>query len=306
MSLYSLNVISHHPEFKNKTLKKYHVDQIDTVGVWGNEEFEVQFRNHSGAKVQVKLSLDGIDILTGKTADTELGEMWLVQPYDTLSVKAWQETEHGGARFVFADTSHSVALHTSGDVSHRGIIAAAVFVETAKPTYISNSYKLSYDPFGTYPRSYRLPLGGVLRSSTSSDNFNPISENSTRRGAVLDSMELSGTFDVQEASVECNTGKSLESNVAKSVASVGAGAHLEQKINHVTGLVKPMYSQSLRIRYLWWDDLLAKLHNPQQGQLHPSGFPGDVNKVLCDLSGVPRVDTSVLNAIDPNVTFTRV
>jgi uncharacterized protein YfeS len=32
---YSLEIISHHPTFKNKSLRKYYVEGIDTIGVWG-------------------------------------------------------------------------------------------------------------------------------------------------------------------------------------------------------------------------------------------------------------------------------
>jgi hypothetical protein len=31
---YTLEIISHSPNFKNKTLKKYAVDGIDTIGAW--------------------------------------------------------------------------------------------------------------------------------------------------------------------------------------------------------------------------------------------------------------------------------
>ena len=70
MSNYSLEVISHHPTFKNKSLRKYYVDGIDTIGAWGDEPFEIVFKNNTWQKVQVKLSLDGTDILTGEPANT--------------------------------------------------------------------------------------------------------------------------------------------------------------------------------------------------------------------------------------------
>ena len=49
---------------------------------------------------------------------------------NTLSLKAWPENSKSGASFVFTSAQNSVALHTHGDLSSRGIIAAAVFVRT--------------------------------------------------------------------------------------------------------------------------------------------------------------------------------
>src|SRR5208283_463285 len=127
---FTLEIISHHPQFAKKSLRKYYVDGIETVGAWGDEPFEIRFKNNTYQKVQVKLSLDGTDILTGKLADTELSpKMWVVNAYDTLSLKAWPEDNNGGAGFVFTGADNSVAGHTHGNLSSRGIIAAAVFTE---------------------------------------------------------------------------------------------------------------------------------------------------------------------------------
>lgn len=70
---YELDIISRHTKFDGKTLTKHHVDGIDTIGVWGEEPFEIVFRNNTHEKVQVRLSLDGTDVLTTTPAT--------VQPY---------------------------------------------------------------------------------------------------------------------------------------------------------------------------------------------------------------------------------
>ena len=127
---YTLEVISHHSKSNGKTLRKYSVEGIETVGAFGDEPFSVVFKNNTYQKVQVKLSLDGTDILTGKPADTQVSEkMWVVNGMDTLTLKAWPEDNQGGAAFIFTSADSSVAVHTHGDMSSRGIIAAAVFTE---------------------------------------------------------------------------------------------------------------------------------------------------------------------------------
>src|SRR6266850_1095133 len=109
---YTLEVISHLPQFKIKNLRKYYVDGIETVGAWGDEPFEIRFKNNTWQKVQVKISVDGTDVLSGKPADTELSkDMWVVNGYATLTIKAWPETNNGGAGFVFTSANNGVATH---------------------------------------------------------------------------------------------------------------------------------------------------------------------------------------------------
>lgn len=132
---YSLEVVSHHPDTKGKSLKQHMFRGEACVGVLMDEPFEIIFRNNSWQRVAVKLSLDGTDLLTGELASSEYtaGKMWMVEAYGSLRLKAWPETDQGGAALVFTGLNQSVAVHTHGDISSRGIIAAAVFVETAPP-----------------------------------------------------------------------------------------------------------------------------------------------------------------------------
>lgn len=273
---YSLDVVSHHEKFAGKTFLKYHVDQIDTVGVWGDEPFEIRFKNNTYKKVQVKISVDGTDILTGQPANTEVNkDMWVVQPYGTLSLKAWTETQNGGARFVFASANNSVALHTHGDMSNRGIIAAAVFIEgQPAPTYTHPSW--DYYNFGTGIGDFSKGIGSRGSSLGGTYNSNVIRSNS------LSASYNSASLDISPISENSVNNSDLESLVA-----VGAGEHVEQKITYVQGLVKPVFNQTLRLRYLWWDDLKTALRANNVPLPHPSGFPGD--KPIMSLGSTPRM-----------------
>jgi hypothetical protein len=286
-SHYTLEVVSHHPTFKNKSLKKYYVDGIDTVGAWGDEPFEVVFKNHTWQKVQVKLSLDGTDILTGEPANTEPSDkMWVVNGYGTLSIKAWPETNNGGAHFVFTSANNSVAVHTHGDLSSRGIIAAAVFteghVEPVKLPQNIHHYHHNYN-WPTYNPHwltvYGSNTGGILRGNISYNASNSVGSGN-------------GTFSVASLNVDANTSVSNSVNVGdslQSLASVGAGQYVDQKITYASGLIKPLLSETVRVRYMWWDDLVAKLRANNVPMPHASGFPGDHNQQNINLGSTPRI-----------------
>lgn len=309
---YTLEIISHHPKFNNQSMKKYYVDGIETVGAWGDEPFEIRFKNNTWQKVQVKLSLDGTDILTGKPADTAVSkDMWVCNAYGTLSLKAWPETNNGGASFVFTSANNSVAVHTHGDLSSRGIIAAAVFTEghvEPTPIYVNpwpwrteehHHHHHHYDSRskgigptwvggtsgGTYGSSGGFTLGGnvILNNSTlGNSSSNAIYTcNSAAPVASGSAFNLCGTADGGGAEAAGTTFDSL--------VAIGAGEHVDQKITYVTGLIKPTFTETVRVKYMWWDDLQDKLRTNTKAQPHPTGFPGDHDRKNIDLGCTPRI-----------------
>lgn len=285
---YSLEVISHHPTFKNKSLRKYHVDGIDTVGAWGDEPFEIKFTNHTWQKVQVKISLDGTDILSGKLASTEIdNSMWVVNGYGTMTLKAWPENNNGGAQFVFTSANNSVAVHTHGDLSARGIIAVAVFVEGhVEPVRLGPQPIIINNPPYYQPsqrREYYWESTPVWGSHTSdSISYSSGSGMSTN---CLRSVQSTCSLNNNTLGAE----QPYPASDLENLVSVGAGQHVEQKINYVQGLIKPILTETVRVRYLWWDDLVAKLRENNVPAPHASGFPGDKNQKNIDLGGVPKI-----------------
>lgn len=315
---YTLEIVSHHPKFASKALRKYYVDGIETVGAWGDEPFEIRFKNNTWQKVQVKISLDGTDILTGKPADTEVSkDMWVVNGYATLSLKAWPETNNGGAAFIFTSAEKSVAVHTHGDLSSRGIIAAAVFTEghvepiKIAPPVEHHHHHYDWWPYYTTPIWYNNPydykitcnnekssksfdsrgargtsIGNIGGTYTSSTIANNASYNTSNTSGAL------GNYfcDAGPAAAGSATMDSLElSEPLESLVSVGAGQHVDQKITYVSGLIKPLFTETVRVKYLWWDDLVAKLRSESVAQPQPSGFPGDRDRKNIDLKGTPRI-----------------
>lgn len=304
---YTLEIISHHPKFNNQSMKKYYVDGIETVGAWGDEPFEVRFKNNTFQKVQVKLSLDGTDILTGKPADTQVSkDMWVVNAYSTLSLKAWPETNNGGAAFVFTSANNSVAVHTHGDMSSRGIIAAAVFTEghvEPTPIYVNpwpwrteehhhhhhyHERRKGYDFYGpTWTTTIGGNTGGtftggvILNNSTNGN----LSSNSIYTCNNAAPAAAGGVFHLSDCD---GGGAEVSDSTFDSLVSVGAGEHVDQKITYVTGLIKPTFTETVRVKYMWWDDLQDKLRTSTKAQPQPSGFPGDTRKGI-DLGCTPRV-----------------
>jgi hypothetical protein len=122
---YRLDIIN---KFENKKYQKHNIEEQETIGVYEDEPFEIVLRNNTYERIQVRFSIDGTDILTGELANTDTsGKMWLVEPYGSITLSAWPETNEGGAKFIFTDCSNSVAANTHKNILGKGFIAAAVF-----------------------------------------------------------------------------------------------------------------------------------------------------------------------------------
>lgn len=284
---FDLKIVSKHQDFENKPLKKYNVDNIDTVGAY-EEPFEIHFSNNSTEDASVRISLDGVDVLTGKPANLNTDhQMWFVKAGKTLHLKAWAETSNGGSRFVFTGANKSVALHTSGDLSHKGIIAAAVFTERSIPY---NGFTLAGATFST--SSSDIKINNVYNDSIKGrQRRSEISEQNT--AGELRSLDQ----NLSEGPVATSYSASMDSLEIdlKREASVGAGEYTTQKTHTVAGLKDPVLNCISKVRYLWWSDLHDKLKAIKPEIKHPSGFPGvDEVKHFHDLSNVPKVENEEL------------
>jgi hypothetical protein len=278
MSNYELNIISHHKDFAGKTLKKHHVEGIPTIGAYGNEEYSIVFKNNTFGKVSVIISIDGTSILTGKPATTDPSEkMWVVNGYSSLTLKCWPESSEGGAAFVFTNTANGVATHTHGDLSSQGIIAAAVFVEGQVP---EPTKWVVVNPYIVYPSLYP-----IYREWWQSPNI-PWWNNGNQITCGGGSYTTNGNVGPGSSTIVNNCFSAAQH--LESSAATGAGEFKEQTISYVAGLIKPVFTETVRVRYLWWSDLVEKLKSHNAPTPHASGFPGDKN-IGINLGSTPRL-----------------
>jgi hypothetical protein len=310
---FDVKIVSNHKDSDGKAIRQYSVDGIQTIGVVENEPFQIHFTNRSNEDVSVIVSLDGISVLSGKPADLDPDTLkWFVRRGSTLHLRAWHETAQGGARLVFTGEDKSVALHTSGDTSHKGIIAFAVFMEETAPNHSFNTiaYNNSSHEFrrakGHDVIKGYVPLSKDSAGSVSNTfGYNTIGEVPTEVAACVASEETSVySFDLdRERSVE---DKSFVGDSVRKSAAIGAGEYTEQKTHTVKGLEKPTLNSILRMRYMFWDELEPKLQAEKARfaeDKFPSGFPAETSKKFADLTNVPRV---VSESAEKKPEFTRV
>ena len=91
--------------------------------------YGLRVRNTTSGRVLVVLSVDGVNIVTGQTAD--VGQSgYVLDPWRTYELDGWRKSDTQIAAFEFAPVDQSYAART-GRAADVGVIGMAVFLERA-------------------------------------------------------------------------------------------------------------------------------------------------------------------------------
>lgn len=108
----------------------YHGDTW-VAGTPGNR-YSVRLANTTGQRVLVVLSVDGVNAVTGQTANPAQAG-YVLEPWESAEISGWRKSMDDIAQFVFTDLGDSYAART-GRPRNVGVIGVAVFQE-ARPRY---------------------------------------------------------------------------------------------------------------------------------------------------------------------------
>ncbi len=102
--------------------------------------YSINLRNQSGERVLAVLSVDGVNAVTGQSANpTQSG--YVLAPYQSTEVNGWRKSQSEVAQFVFTAPWDSYASRT-GRPQNVGVIGVAVFRE-AQPIWYPNEAEIS-------------------------------------------------------------------------------------------------------------------------------------------------------------------
>lgn len=100
------------------------------VGQPGNE-YEIRLRNRQRTDILTVVSVDGVDVVTGETADWQQSG-YVLGPHQGFGVKGWRKSLERTAAFYFTALPDSYAART-GRPDHVGVIGVAVFRKKPEP-----------------------------------------------------------------------------------------------------------------------------------------------------------------------------
>jgi hypothetical protein len=101
-------------------------DMFRLAGVEG-ARYTLRFRNLSDRSYEVIATVDGLDVLTGKSGSLRNGG-YVLRPQETINIEGFRKSQGEVAAFRFATPGRAYAANTeAGDVRNIGVIGAALF-----------------------------------------------------------------------------------------------------------------------------------------------------------------------------------
>lgn len=116
---------------QNRTLPVYlHEGRHYVAGNPGNE-YEIRLRNRQHGDILAVVSVDGVDVITGETADWQHSG-YVLGPRQGFGIAGWRKSLDRVAAFYFTALPDSYAART-GRPDHVGVIGVALFRRKPEP-----------------------------------------------------------------------------------------------------------------------------------------------------------------------------
>lgn len=135
------------------------------VGHPGNE-YEIRLRNRQRTDILTVVSVDGVDVITGDTADWQQSG-YVLGAHQVFGVKGWRKSLERTAAFYFTALPDSYAART-GRPDHVGVIGVAVFrkkpepvVQYAPPPRLARGPAEADSPYPSAAAEDRSPAGAA-------------------------------------------------------------------------------------------------------------------------------------------------
>jgi hypothetical protein len=163
-----------HDRVENRMLSVYHHEgRYYVVGRPGNE-YQVRVRNRTGADILAVVSVDGVNAVSGETANWgQTG--YVLAPGQGFDIRGWRKSLERIAAFFFTEHQNSYAART-GRPQNVGVIGVAVFrkkvepealIDQSPPREAPSSGARDDSPYPAAPDSTYGSASGAARSAES-------------------------------------------------------------------------------------------------------------------------------------------
>lgn len=99
-------------------------------------EYALRIHNPLGERVAVALAVDGLNSIDARRTTAWNASKWVIQPYQSITVRGWQMSSSRARRFYFTTEQDSYA-NRIGQASNVGVISAVFFREREQVTTIA-------------------------------------------------------------------------------------------------------------------------------------------------------------------------
>jgi hypothetical protein len=254
----------------------YYRGEYWVAGVPG-AKYAIDVRNALGRRVLAVTSVDGVNVVSGETANTaQTG--YVLGAYQRYGITGWRKSNNDVAAFEFTASPNSYAERT-GRPRDVGVIGVALFRERA-PVQVQPTYPPTYPQhhdrsgFERYKDSESSSASAAARPPTPA----PLPAPSARAADAAKSESATGAPYEPSNDSMAKRSAPQSANIVQPAPKLGTG-HGERETSVVTNTEFERESTSpaevIRIRYDSYANLLAMgvIPTPRPVQPRPNPFP---------------------------------
>ena len=115
----------------------WHEGRAYVVGKPGNE-YQINVKNRSGEDLLAMMSVDGVNVISGKTASPTQGGGYVLSAWENTSIRGWRKSMEETAAFYFTSLGDSYAART-GRPDNVGVIGVALYQRARPPEPVAQA-----------------------------------------------------------------------------------------------------------------------------------------------------------------------
>lgn len=229
----NMHNVSMHVQVNGRACKEYTHKGMSFIEARTGTNYTVKIKNDNPYRVMAVLSVDGLDVVTGKPAE-ETNTGYIIDAYSSLDVKGYRISDDNSASFIFTSKGKSYVQQAKSNATNAGVIGLRTYKE--KVPYYSGWILDSGVPYtilgnntiNTIPCTYTVGNTTVTGTTTAANNcsnyFNTTLASNTSLNAssgILRSMNVSSNTSTPLSHKQFDTG-------------TGWGSKLEDKVTRVS------------------------------------------------------------------------
>jgi hypothetical protein len=243
-------------------------------------EYSIRLRNHTGERIAIALSVDGLNTIDAKTTPVRLASKWILEPWGSLTLDGWQTSASTARRFFFTSEARSYGAWL-GRTRSFGLVSAAVYRE-ARPR--SAPIIMREESRRDAPEARGEELGGASGEGEGDDDRGPFDEmrrsapgesGSKGRGRIEPDADA-GAGAGAAAGAASPEGRSklapgmleAQPRLSDDYAATGIGRELDHEVRRVHFVTEPHPAAVIEVRYEYGDALARLGVLPEPCDLH--------------------------------------